>query len=84
VKDEDGVADDAAIVADGLTERAVVDTDLGQRVARGEAKITDDVVAGRWRRIVRGRERAGDRQDDNRGSEGSHHDGSIASFSDGS
>ena len=45
VQDEHRVGDAAVLVAARLAERGVVDAQLRQRLARGEAEVGDDVVA---------------------------------------
>jgi hypothetical protein len=46
VKDEHRVANDAGRVAPGGSDRPVVETQLGERLAARETKIPDDEVSG--------------------------------------
>src|SRR5690348_14261117 len=52
--DEHGVAHHALCIADGVTERVVVNSQLGNSFTGGEGEILDDVVALRRRGICRG------------------------------
>ena len=63
VEDEDGVADDALGVALRLAERAVMESQLGERLAGGEAEVLNDKIALR-RRGDLGRSEAGERGGD--------------------
>jgi len=47
VKDEDGVADDALVVAARIAEGAVVHPQFGQDFTGMETEIPDDIIAGR-------------------------------------
>ncbi len=48
VQDEHGVLHDALVVAARLAHGAIMDANLGQGVARSEAKIANDIIAFDW------------------------------------
>jgi hypothetical protein len=54
VRDQHGIRDLAFFIALRLAERAVVDAQFGQGLARSKVKVPDEVIALRGRRVVAG------------------------------